>query len=398
MQSVELAQTSGNRPDATLSHGKQQRDHKIQHQAYKNDQELHVLIVAELSFHAHFVALPSLRFTYGNHADTLAGNTSPIDGPGDDRRDGRNTPSIAELIANLYYGEAGIMTNAADDFDALFEEVAAQRTSASPSPATSPAAAPAPAAAASNDEDDLDSLFDQVSATAVSAAPVAAPAAAPAAAATTATAPAAGEEGTENGGMFERLGGIVRLLHDSLRELGYDKALNEASSQIVDAQDRLEYVATLTEQAANKVLNTLDEGMPAQDVLSKQSKDMELRWGDLFDGKLSLDEFKALAGDSRQFATSVTAATEAEKARLLEIMMAQDFQDITGQLIKKVVKITQAVEGELAQLLRDNAPPDLKEKLAQKQAVPEPLMQGPSVPQAALNQDNVDDLLADLGF
>ncbi len=293
------------------------------------------------------------------------------------------------------------MTNAADDFDALFEEVAAQRTSASPSPATSPAAAPAPAAAASNDEDDLDSLFDQVSATAVSAAPAPAPAAAPAApaaAATAATAPAAGEEGSENGGMFERLGGIVRLLHDSLRELGYDKALNEASSQIVDAQDRLEYVATLTEQAANKVLNTLDEGMPAQDVLSKQSKDMELRWGDLFDGKLSLDEFKALAGDSRQFATSVTAATEAEKARLLEIMMAQDFQDITGQLIKKVVKITQAVEGELAQLLRDNAPPDLKEKLAQKQATPEPLMQGPSVPQAALNQDNVDDLLADLGF
>ena len=289
------------------------------------------------------------------------------------------------------------MTNAADDFDALFEEVAAQRTSASPSPATSPAAAPAPAAAASNDEDDLDSLFDQVSATAVSAAPAAAPAA-PAAAAPTATAPVAGEEGTENGGMFERLGGIVRLLHDSLRELGYDKALNEASSQIVDAQDRLEYVATLTEQAANKVLNTLDEGMPAQDVLSKQSKDMELRWGELFDGKLSLDEFKALAGDSRQFATSVTAATEAEKARLLEIMMAQDFQDITGQLIKKVVKITQAVEGELAQLLRDNAPPDLKEKLAQKQATPEPLMQGPSVPQAALNQDNVDDLLADLGF
>ena len=294
------------------------------------------------------------------------------------------------------------MTNAADDFDALFEEVAAQRTSASPSPASAApvAAAPAPAAAASNDEDDLDSLFDQVSATAAPAAS-AAPAApvAPVAAAVAAPASAAaGDEGSENGGMFERLGGIVRLLHDSLRELGYDKALNEASSQIVDAQDRLEYVATLTEQAANKVLNTLDEGMPAQDVLSKQSKDMELRWGELFDGKLSLDEFKALAGDSRQFATSVTAATEAEKARLLEIMMAQDFQDITGQLIKKVVKITQAVEGELAQLLRDNAPPDLKEKLAQKQAVPEPLMQGPSVPQAALNQDNVDDLLADLGF
>lgn len=289
------------------------------------------------------------------------------------------------------------MTDAADDFDALFEEVAAQRTSAPPGPA----AADEPAPAASNDEDDLESLFDQVSSTAAPAVAAVATAAV-ATVAPAAAAPAAGaqaEEGHE-GGMFERLGGIVRLLHDSLRELGYDRALTEASSQIVDAQDRLEYVATLTEQAANKVLNTLDEGMPAQDLLQKQAKDMETRWADLFEGKLSLDEFKALAGDSRQFAALVNEATEAERARLLEIMMAQDFQDITGQLIKKVVKITQTVESELAQLLRDNAPPDIKEKLAKKEqpAAPAPLMQGPSVPEAALNQDNVDDLLADLGF
>jgi chemotaxis protein CheZ len=276
------------------------------------------------------------------------------------------------------------MTNAADDFDALFEEVSAQSKTAAPAPAP----APAPAAA----EDDLESLFEQVAASATAPAPAAAPVAAPA------PAPAITEEsGGEGEGkaMFERLGGIVRLLHDSLRELGYDKALTEASSQIVDAQDRLEYVASLTEQAANKVLNTLDDGMPAQDVLSKQSKDMENRWADLFAGKLSLEEFKKLAGDSQAFAVAVSEATEAEKARLLEIMMAQDFQDITGQLIKKVVAITKTVESELAQLLRDNAPSAVREKLAQKEA---PLMQGPSVPTAALSQDSVDDLLADLGF
>jgi chemotaxis protein CheZ len=289
------------------------------------------------------------------------------------------------------------MTDAADDFDALFEEVAAQRASA---PAPAPAPAPEPATGGdSGDTDDLEALFDQV---ASSAAPAAAPAAAaPAPAPAAATEHAADEH--ENKGMYERLGGIVRLLHDSLRELGYDKALTEASSQITDAQDRLEYVATLTEQAANKVLNTLDEGMPAQDNLSKQAKDMEGRWADLFAGKLSIDQFKALAGDSRGFAQAVSEATEAEKARLLEIMMAQDFQDITGQLIKKVVKITQTVENDLAQLLRDSAPPDVKEKLAQKQAVqeqekPAELMSGPSVPTAALDQDSVDDLLADLGF
>lgn len=283
------------------------------------------------------------------------------------------------------------MTNAADDFDALFDEVSAQ-SAAAPAPAAAPAAVIA--------DDDFDALFDSVSASAAvppaaAEAPVATAPEAPPAAAAGVPGEAADPVDQSDKPMFERLGGIVRLLHDSLRELGYDKALTEESSQIVDAQDRLEYVATLTEQAANKVLNTLDEGMPAQDVLSKKAKDMDSRWTALFDGKLSLEEFKALAGDSRQFAQAVAEATEAEKARLLEIMMAQDFQDITGQLIKKVVNITKTVEHELAQLLRDNAPAEVREKLAQK---PVPLMQGPSVPSVALDQDNVDDLLADLGF
>jgi chemotaxis protein CheZ len=279
------------------------------------------------------------------------------------------------------------MTDAADDFDALFEEVSAQRANA-PAPAPVAAAAAAPD---SGDSDDLESLFDSVASSSKAVAPAAAPAAT--------AAPVAGDAAAEGGehaeGMFERLGGIVRLLHDSLRELGYDKALTEASTQIVDAQDRLEYVASLTEQAANKVLNTLDDGMPAQEVLSKQAKEMEERWSALFAGKLSIEDFKALAGDSRGFAAKVSAATEAEKARLLEIMMAQDFQDITGQLIKKVVAITKKVETELAQLLKDNAPADVREKIAQKEVS---LMSGPSVPSEALNQDSVDDLLADLGF
>lgn len=313
------------------------------------------------------------------------------------------------------------MTDAADDFDALFDEVSAQRTQAAPPPAVV-VAAPAPA------DDDFEALFEQASnqrnAATSAPAPVATTVATPpprpakeeapgemigglhiehgvmlepdaAEAVVEAVAEAAAVVVAQHDKpMYERLGGIVRLLHDSLRELGFDKAINDASHQISDAQDRLEYVATLTEQAANKVLNTLDEGMPAQDVLSKKARDMEERWGALFSGKLSIEEFKSLASDSKQFASFVNDATEKEKARLLEIMMAQDFQDITGQLIKKVVTITKTVEHELAELLRDNAPPAVREKLVKAPV----LMQGPSVPQAALDQDNVDDLLADLGF
>jgi chemotaxis protein CheZ len=283
------------------------------------------------------------------------------------------------------------MTDAADDFDALFDQVSAQRTVAAP------VAAPAPAPSVA--EDDFEALFEQAASqrsepTQPSPPPPPPVAPVPVVAALASTEPEASGVSQADKPMFERLGGIVRLLHDSLRELGYDKALTDASTQIVDAQDRLEYVATLTEQAANKVLNTLDEGMPAQDVLSKKAKEMDSRWGALLAGKIGIDEFKLLAGDTKQFTAIVTDATEKEKARLLEIMMAQDFQDITGQLIKKVVAITKTVEHELAELLRDNAPVAVRDKLAK----PTPLMQGPSVPSVALDQDNVDDLLADLGF
>lgn len=297
------------------------------------------------------------------------------------------------------------MTDAADDFDALFEEVSSQRTQ--PTPAPPPVVASA--------DDDFEALFDQMADQRSDPPPTASnltdsdkqsnqpenkeeivldPVATENAVQVVTNSAALVVEQNDKP-MYERLGGIVRLLHDSLRELGFDKALNDASTQISDAQDRLQYVATLTEQAANKVLNTLDEGMPAQDVLSKKAKEMETRWASLFSGKLSIEEFKVLAGDSKQFANFVNDATEKEKARLLEIMMAQDFQDITGQLIKKVVTITKLVEHELAELLRDNAPPAVREKLHPK---PVQLMQGPSVPTAAMDQTNVDDLLADLGF
>lgn len=191
--------------------------------------------------------------------------------------------------------------------------------------------------------------------------------------------------------MFDRLGGLVRMMHDSMRELGYDRSLSEVATQIIDAQGRLEYVASLTEQAANKVLNATDVGMPEQDLLAKTAKTLGGRWDSLFSGKLTIEDFKLLAADSKTFTNTVVVSTDAEKARLLEIMMAQDFQDLTGQLIKKVLVITQAVERELAQILIDNAPSELKEKAIE-------LMEGPSIPNAALEQDDVDNLLDSLGF
>ena len=244
--------------------------------------------------------------------------------------------------------------------------------------------------------EDLDALFEEIAAQhAVAAAPKAATESATVA---TADATAGGTETVQehahvNSPMFDRLGHIVRQLHDSLRELGYDRSLSDIATEVTDAAGRLEYIATLTEQAANKVLNSIDEAMPVQDMLIENARDVEGRWEQLFDGKLGLEEFKLLAQDSRRFAGTVADNGEAEKARLMEIMMAQDFQDITGQIIKKVVGITQKLERELAQLLIDNAPQSTRER---EKVVD--LLAGPDVPTSALAQTDVDDLLADLGF
>jgi chemotaxis protein CheZ len=248
------------------------------------------------------------------------------------------------------------MTDSADDLDALFEEMANQRVETPTSTAT-PAHVDT-----SNSEDSSPSkaLFHST-------------------------------EDQSGKPMFDRLGGLVRMMHESMRELGYDRSLSDVASQISDAQGRLEYVATLTEKAANTVLNATDLGMPEQDALAKNAKDINNRWDSLFAGNMSVADFKLLAADSKTFTSTVIESTDAEKARLLEIMMAQDFQDLTGQLIKKVLAITSAVERELFQILLDNAPLELKEKAIE-------LMEGPSVPNAALEQDDVDNLLDSLGF
>ncbi|MBK4736095.1 protein phosphatase CheZ [Noviherbaspirillum pedocola] len=234
----------------------------------------------------------------------------------------------------------------------------------------------------SGDHEDLDALFEEVSAQFASS-----PGGSAGGDAMHLEAGAAGEKLP----MFDSLGHIVRQLHDSLRELGYDRSLNDISSEVTDAAGRLEYIATLTEQAANKVLNSIDDAMPVQDDLARKAGEIEGRWNALFEGKMSVEDFKLLARDSRQYAADSGTAAEAEKARLMTIMMAQDFQDITGQIIKKVIGITQKLERELAQLLIDNAPLAAREKVVD-------LMAGPAVPASAMAQTDVDNLLADLGF
>ncbi len=251
----------------------------------------------------------------------------------------------------------------------------------------------------SDDFDDLDALFDSVVAKCEGAAapapaptPVEPPVEAPVPVAPVAPeAQSAARLPANQKPMYDRLGVIVRELHDALRELGHERSLFDAVHEVFDSQERLKYIASLTEQAANKVLNAVDESLPAQESQASQAQALSQRWQAMFEGRLSVEEFKQLAADSRDFSATVVNNSEAEKNRLMDIMMAQDFQDITGQIIKKIVSLTGNLQTQLTQLLYDFAP-------TVPRSVAVDLLAGPNVPTAALAQDDVDSLLGELGF
>ena len=234
--------------------------------------------------------------------------------------------------------------------------------------------------AENQDNDSLEALFDSIIAS--TQAPAEAVAEQPAA------------DGAER--VFNQLGQLTRTLHDSLRELGYDKNLESMVSSIPDARDRLSYVAAMTEQAAERVLNATDAAQPIVTQIETEAHQLALSWQKLFDRKLDVEQFKALATRTHAYLMEVPKQTKATNGYLMEIMMAQDFQDLTGQVIKKIVDVTQQMEQQLVALLVENAPPSARIETAS-------LLNGPVInPQnrsdVVTSQDQVDDLLESLGF
>ena len=260
----------------------------------------------------------------------------------------------------------------------------------------------------SGDSDELQALFDSiVNANAATATPSEAPAPAPAPVSEPTVAhvshDAAGASMEEPArSMFTSIGQLTRKVHDALRELGFDKSLEKAASTIPDARDRLAYVATLTEQAANRTLNAVDVAQPLQNRIESDTDALSAEWDKLFANQLSVEQFKQLAQRTRDHLRSTSANARATNEQLLEIMMAQDFQDLTGQVIKKIVEMAKEMEGGLLEFLVQFSPTG---QVPKPSAADEDsgLLNGPVYnpevrTDVVTSQEQVDDLLASLGF
>lgn len=273
-----------------------------------------------------------------------------------------------------------------EDLQALFDSIAATPAKPHLEVVTKPESA-------ASDNPDLEALFDSVSShfhevEQLSATTASAVQPAPR---LEAEPPAASDS------VFNRLGQMTRQLHDTLRELGYDRLLQDTAKAIPDARQRLNYIAQMTEQAASRVLNATDIAKPIQDSLHDRSTLLSRRWDSLFDRKLTVEEFKHLAEETRLFMRDVPQQTAATNEQLMEIMMAQDFQDLTGQVIKRVVDLAQNLESELLQILLQAIPENRRQETVNS------LINGPVInptgrTDIVADQEQVDDLLESLGF
>ncbi|EII3091047.1 protein phosphatase CheZ [Vibrio cholerae] len=206
-----------------------------------------------------------------------------------------------------------------------------------------------------------------------------------------------------NNPMFKEIGMLTRDLHEALKNFQIDERFSEiATDEIPDARERLQYVIQKTEVAANKTMDAVDRCMPIADKLHESLLLIRPEWNGLMNGRIELMHFKSLCHRIDDLLSQVEGDSSELRGELTEILMAQDFQDLTGQIIKRVINLVNEVEKRLVEILTVFGAAQ-KEQKADKATVASIEPEGPILNpheriDAVSSQDEVDDLLSSLGF
>ncbi|WP_448552088.1 protein phosphatase CheZ [Thalassotalea montiporae] len=207
-----------------------------------------------------------------------------------------------------------------------------------------------------------------------------------------------------NSELFAEIGKLTRQLHDSMMNFQLDSRLNDlANADIPDAKERLNYVISRTEDAANKTMDAVESIFPVVDTIQEQVKAVNPLWQKLMHNDLNLGEFKALCKDIDKLLKTTSSETERMHALMTDVLMAQDFQDLTGQVIRKVIDLVREVEESLINMLTAFGVTEDEQKEKATLKTGENLVEGPIVntderDDVVSDQDDVDDLLSSLGF
>ncbi|MBF7072390.1 protein phosphatase CheZ [Glaciecola sp. MH2013] len=209
--------------------------------------------------------------------------------------------------------------------------------------------------------------------------------------------------------LFSEVGKLTRQLHDSLNSFQVDeKITNITQDAIPDARSRLTYVIEETEKAANSTMDAVEKSMPLAEGLNDRLTKIMPEWQKLMGRQMELGEFKTLCTDLDKLLADATADSAQLNSLLTEVLMAQGYQDLTGQVIRRVIELVKEVEDNLVSMLtafgdtqeikqtEDNAQSSKKETDTVK--AEGPIIDAENRNDVVSGQDDVDDLLSSLGF
>ena len=198
--------------------------------------------------------------------------------------------------------------------------------------------------------------------------------------------------------LFQEVGKLTRQLHDSLSVFSLDERFPDlAENKIPNARERLSFVIEKTEESAHRTLNAVEEALPIAKELEENGKSMREDWAKFTRREMDAEEFRQMSKRIETFLASVEEDAKDLNKGLSDVMMAQDFQDITGQIIRQVIELVQELEESLVSVIKKTGTVDTAAN--EKDIVAE----GPQVnqeenPDVMSGQDEVDDLLSSLGF
>ena len=210
--------------------------------------------------------------------------------------------------------------------------------------------------------------------------------------------------------LFAEVGKLTRQLHESLKGFELDTRITDLTTDAIpDAKKRLNYVIEMTENAANKTMDAVEASLPLAQQLADDISHIKPTWDRLMSRDLELGEFKTLCHSIDKFMNSSHLKTDELQVLMTNVLMAQDYQDLTGQVIRRVIELVREVEESLIHLLTAFAAQDENDNqeqqktensiAAQALAGPEgPIIDKESRDDVVSDQDEVDDLLSSLGF
>nr|AAZ95858.1 CheZ [Aeromonas piscicola] len=145
---------------------------------------------------------------------------------------------------------------------------------------------------------------------------------------------------------------LTRQLHSSLQDFRLDSRIPDlATHEIPDARERLSYVIDMTDKAANRTMDAVEASLPIADRLNDNIQLVMPNWNALMSRDMNVGQFKSLCHQLDDFIKASESDADKLRQLLTEILMAQDFQDLTGQMIRKVIKLVQEVETKLIEML-----------------------------------------------